>query len=239
MTEQERAGEHLKVIRTLMERATVYRGLSWQTALFGGALALILSTILFLREQGVVKNETEASHAFMSEWGWVVTWVIGLMVVLGFNALLISRKSKRDGGTFFSPGLRIAIRAAVPPMLIGGVLGIGRAFAAGGSAAEAAAIWVCCYGLALVSTSAFAPKSIPRLGWVFILAGILAYLFVWGEGARTLPGGAVAQRMESPLLESNLIMGLCFGLFHLGYGYLVMKTSRGEGEEEGEEQGAE
>lgn len=226
MTEQEKAGEHLKVIRSLMERATIYRALSWQTALFGGALALILATVLFLREQVVVKKEPEAEEALMSEWGWVVTWLIALVAVMIFNALLISRKSKKDGRPFFSPGLRLAIRAAMPPMLIGGVLGIGRAFAAHGSAAEAAAIWVCCYGLALVATMGFAPKSIPRLGWAFLLAGILAYGFVWGEGATT-------KRLESPLLESNLIMGVCFGVFHLVYGYVVMKAgAREEGRED-------
>jgi hypothetical protein len=235
MTEQERAGEQLKVIRTLMERATVYRALSWQTALFGGALAIILSTVLFLREQGVVKNETEASHAFMSEWGWVLTWVIALIVVLGFNALLIAKKSKKGGREFFSPGLKMVMRSIIPPMVIGGVLGIGRALSSEGSTAEAAAVWVCCYGLALAATAGIAPKSIPRLGWVFIIAGILVYAFVWGEGARPLPGGAMAQRLESPLLESNLIMGICFGLFHLIYGYIVMKANGGAAEEPDEE----
>ena len=228
MSQQEEAGEHLKVIRQLLERATIYRALSWQTALFGGALATILATVLFLREQLVVEKHPAAERAIMSDWGWVVTWLIALIVVMLFNTLLVSRQSRKDGRPFFSRGLRLALRATTPPMLIGGVLGIGRTLSANGSAAEGAAIWVCCYGLALLATTGIAPKSIPRLGWVFLVTGILAYGFVWGEGARPLPMGHSAQRLPSPFLESNLIMGCCFGLFHLAYGWIMMKISQRE-----------
>ena len=40
MTTQEEAVEQLRVIRSVMERATIFRALSGETALIGGAAAL-------------------------------------------------------------------------------------------------------------------------------------------------------------------------------------------------------
>ena len=37
------------------------------------------------------------------------------------------------------------------------------------------------------------------------------------------------------MLEANLIMGTCFGLFHLVYGVIVMRNSRREEESTGVE----
>ena len=41
--------------------------------------------------------------------------------------------------------------------------------------------------------------------------------------------------MESLMLEANLIMGFCFGFFHLVYGVIVMKVSKEEDGESGDE----
>ncbi len=225
MTEQERAAENLNVIRSLMERATVYRAISWPTALFGGILSLILSTLLYFREDRAIGGGEDAP-SLMSEEAWVVSWLVGLMITGMFNAILISRKSKRDKALFFSPGLKMALRALVPPMLAGGLMGVGHAFSNGGTAGGCAAIWVICYGLALLATIGFSPRSIRWLGWSLLLAGVMAYLFVWSDGAHPLPLLGAMDHLESPMLEANLIMGICFGGFHLIYGLVVMLLSR-------------
>ena len=46
MNEPARAEAHLRVIRSLMERATVYRAISTPTALVGCVLALGAATLL-------------------------------------------------------------------------------------------------------------------------------------------------------------------------------------------------
>ena len=225
MTEQERAAENLKVIRSLMERATVYRAISWPTALFGGILAVILSVLLYFREDVAIRGEA-TEVVLMSEVAWVFTWLVALVVTSSFNAVLIGRKAAREEGPFFSPGLKMALRLLVPPMLVGGVLGIGHVLSAPGTAAGAAAIWTMCYGIALLATVGIAPKSIRWLGWFFLAAGVAAYLFVWSDGAHPLPGVGAMDHMESPMLEANLIMGVCFGGFHLVYAVIVMRLSR-------------
>lgn len=221
MTEREQAADHLKVIRELMERATVYRTISWPTALVGGCLAVILSALIFLREQAAINDGTVGVRG-ITEGAWVICWMVALTLTGLFNAWLVSRKSKREGRIFFSPGLKTALRALVPPMLAGGVMGTGLTLS--GTAAIGASVWVICYGVALLATRGLAPKSIPRLGWAFLVAGLAAFLYSWSDSANPLPGVGAPERMESPMLEANLIMGICFGLFHLIYGVIVMKT---------------
>ena len=50
MPDHTEAEEHLRVIRTLMERATVYRAISAPTAFFGGSIAIALTAFIELRE---------------------------------------------------------------------------------------------------------------------------------------------------------------------------------------------
>ena len=225
MTEQERAAENLKVIRALMERATVYRAISWPTALFGGVLALILSSLLFFREKIAVTGGEDAP-TMMSEEAWVLCWLVAMLVTAVFNSVLIARKSSRDGSVFFSPGLKMALRALVPPMLVGGLLGIGHAFSTSGTAAGAAAVWTLCYGLALLATISIAPRSIRWLGWSFLVLGVASYAYVWSDGAHPLPLIGPVDHMESPMMEANLIMGAGFGGLHLVYGLIVMFLGR-------------
>jgi len=216
MTDREQAAEHLRVIRSLMQRATVYRAISWPTALFGGSLALALAVLLFFRERAAISGGgLEVDR--MSEAAWVVCWLVALAVTGSFNAVLIARKAQREEGRFFSPGLKMALRALIPPMVAGAVVGIPMAILS--TAAEAAAVWVVFYGLALLATAGFAPKSIPRLGWVCLVFGLAAFLYA--HGGFDLPGLGPPARTESPMLEANLIMGSAFGVFHLVYALLV------------------
>lgn len=225
MTDQERAAENLKVIRTLMERATVYRAISWPTALFGGVLALVLAALLYFREKLAIAGGEDAP-TLMPEVGWVACWLVAMVLTGVFNVVLIARKSAREGTVFLSPGLKMALRALVPPMLVGGLLGVGNALATAGTAAGTAAIWVLCYGLALLATISFAPRSIRWLGWSFLVFGVAAYAAVWSDGGHPLPLVGVVEPMESPMLEANLIMGVTFGGLHLVYGLIVMLLSR-------------
>ena len=235
MTEREQAADHLKVIRSLMERATVYRTISWPTSLMGGSLAVILAALIFLREQAAI-NEGTIGEKGISEEAWIICWMVALVLTVCFNAWLVSRKSRREGRPFFSPGLKMGLRALFPSMLAGGVIGVGLTLS--GTAAIGASVWVTCYGLALLATRGLAPVSMSRLGYAFLAAGLASFLYAWSDGANPLPGLGAPEHMESAMLEANLIMGICFGLFHLVYGLIVMRTSRveeagltGEGED--------
>jgi hypothetical protein len=207
---QSTALEHLRIIRTLMERAHIYRAVSAPAALIGGALSLAVAAIGFKLNMFTRDGET-ASNAFRSR-EFLFAWLGVLMVSGVANLLLLMRESGNKGQPALTDGLRMALRAIVPPLLTGGVLGVCLIWF-NEDVELAALVWILCYGLALQATVSFAPRGIIRLARAFLIAGqVLAIAWFWNGGL------GMFQRDEAP---ASLFMGATFGLFHLLYGIAV------------------
>lgn len=200
---QDTALDHLRVIRTLMERSSIYRAVSAPAALIGGLLSLGVAGY------GISQNilsKRFGNHEFIFAW-------LGVLVITTIiNLLLLMRESGSKGQPFITDGLRMALRAIVPPMLTGGVLG-GSMIWFGYDIALGAIVWILCYGLALQATVSFAPRSIIRLARAFLITGqVLAILFfVQNQSGMT-------KWKED---EASLTLGLTFGLYHIVYGIAV------------------
>ncbi len=192
----------------MMERAQVFRALSGETALVGGALAL--------------------AAAWMSEgrsgWAWVNFWLVGLLVVMLFNAWQLLRASTARGKPFWSGGLRLALRGALPSIIAGGFIGVlaGRSGVEGGEV-TGAMFWMLHYGLALLALREFAPRSMVWLGWAFVTFAILCFAGKTG----------LVPWLKDWIIPMNAshLMALSFGGFHLIYGALIVTTAR-RGDEE-------
>lgn len=173
-----------------MERATIYRAISAPTALVGGMLSIIASLVV--------------SHVDVGR--FVAGWLLVLLVTLAANTWFIHQKARSEGGKIFSSGLLLAIRAALPALLVAVVFTASLWFEIGGQTIIAlmAQIWTLFYGLALLSTAMFAPRSLIVLGWAFLLTSLVAQVFAdhWTPDS----GGSAA-----------LLMGLTFGVYHLIY----------------------
>lgn len=150
------AEEHLRVIRSLMEKATIYRAVSAPTALAGGVAAVIVAS-------PPMQHLFDGSHPITS---FHLRWLLALCVTLAINGLLIYREAQRRGDPLVSPGMRAAFRALLPPMLSGAIF-----FCAYGPELVPALLAIF-YGLALLATAHFAPRSILWLGWSFLIAGL-------------------------------------------------------------------
>ena len=200
MTTREEAAEQLRMIRSVMERATIFRALSGETALIGGAAAL--------------------AAAWLSEshrgWAWASWWLGGLALVLAFNIFQIYRMKLAHQRPFWSSGLRVALRGALPSLIAGGFLGL--LFVREGSDRPAACLWILHYGLALLAIREFAPKSMVWLGWAFVVFGVVSLAGV----TSVLDDLAVWMK---PVNGSQL-MAIAFGGFHLGYGGLIVTTGQ-------------
>lgn len=202
--------EHLRIIRTLMERAHIYRAVSAPAALIGGVLALVVA--VFGVKLNVFTGDGETiSNAFRRD-EFLFAW-LGVLLVSGIaNLLLLMRESRGKGQPVVTDGLRMALRAIVPPMLTGGVLGVCLIWF-NEEFELAALVWILCYGLALQATVSFAPRGIIRLARAFLIAGqVLTVLYFWNGGF------GMFQRSEAP---ASLFMGVTFGLFHVVYGIAV------------------
>lgn len=201
------AEEHLRVIRSLMEKATIYRAISAPTALVGGLASVLFGLTLFFRWRPLPlgREEAEFEQLFILGWGAVLA-ITGLA-----NTFLLWRDAKRRGDRFVSGGMKHALLAMLPAMFCGAGLTI---FALEARYTYALPpTWMLCYGVALLATRAFAPRSIQVLGWAFLAAGFAAIwqlrMFAWagffGDGGSHVPTAA------------NLAMVGTFGLFHLIY----------------------
>jgi hypothetical protein len=194
--EAEEAEENIRVIRSLMEKATVYRAISAPGALLGGVLSVITAAIgTFL--SGQPKYATDAFFLF--------PWLILLGITATANGFLLWRDAKKRGDAFISPGMKLVLSAMFPGMAAGGLC----LFAdCRGGLPVTASLWVLCYGISLLAAAPFAPGSIRRLGRLF-----------FGAGAALLVSGYFLEGWELaiPNVLAHLIMGSTFGLFHLVY----------------------
>lgn len=201
---QDTALDHLRVIRTLMERASIYRAVSAPAALVGGTLALGLAIF------GSLAQPAPGNAVFLG------TWIAVLILSTVVNLFLLTREVSGSIQPIFSEGLRMALRAIVPPMLTGGILGV--CLMLDGQRTTGALVWILCYGLALQATIGFAPPSIIRLARAFLIAG--QAISVW-----YFAGRRTGCRVDDQILAS-LLLGITFGGFHLVYGAAVyIKTA--------------
>jgi hypothetical protein len=182
------AEEHLRIIRSLMEKATIYRAVSAPTALAGGIAAVIV---------GAAPVQGFFDHHFPGL-SFHIRWLLALFVTLVINGLLILREARRRGDPLVSPGMRTAFRALLPPMLCGGV------FFGLLPATYVPAFLAIFYGLGLLATSHFAPRSIAWLGCGFLVAGLVAFIF------------NVTNRLPESLTP-DMTMLATFGGFHFIY----------------------
>jgi hypothetical protein len=189
------AEAHLRTIRSLMERATVYRAISAPTALVAAVLGI-----------GCGLVPASALPAGGAGWDFKLLWLGALVLTLAANAWFIRRSAHRRGDRFVSPGMRLAAHAVAPPALCGLLATVVL------EPARLPAVWMACYGLALLATAPFAPRAIVRLGWSFLLLGLAFVLDAPGEG-----------------LSPQWKMAGAFGGIHLAY---ALSTWRQETAEE-------
>ncbi len=211
MNERIAAEEHLRVIRSLMERATVYRAISAPTALVGGLSALAVSTWLLWRPADATPTRATVNLEFM------LAWFGALAVTVAANGLFLWQGARRDSRPFFSSGLRLALRSVVPSLFVAASLTF--FFRDGPAAPTALALsWICLYGLALLSTMNFAPRSLSVLGWCFVLTSVLWLLLL-------VYSPTPLEILRGPR-GSTLAMAVTFGFFHLIYAACTWSRGR-------------
>ncbi len=198
------AEENLRVIRSLMEKATVYRAISAPGALLGGVLGVATA----LLGAWLSRDPAYAGPGF-----FLVPWLLLLCVTAAANGFLLRRDARKRGDAFISPGMKLVLTAMFPGMAAGGLCLL---LDSRGGLAVTASLWVLCYGVSLLAAAPFAPGSIRWLGWVFFTTG--AGLLAAGAGlfaiGYSLPG---ASGRSYPALLPHVIMGATFGLFHVVY----------------------
>jgi hypothetical protein len=211
MSSQQDALDNLRVIRSLMEKAHIYRAISAPAALVGGVLATAVSLVGF--------SSLSAKESDITPDEFLFIWLGILAVTAALNVFLLSRDAKNRGQDFVSDGMRMALRAILPPLAVGGILGIGLIVHLQ-SLTLAALIWIVCYGLALLATASFSPRSLVCLGWTFVAAGLMLFWFWAAKGELHLANASTG--------PAFMAMGLTFGLLHIIYAVAVFISKKPE-----------
>src|SRR6185312_12845835 len=106
MNDRSTAEENLRVIRQLMERATVYRAVAAPSALLAGILSLFAAgAVYYNNEVRSILGRTVRPREF------AVLWVVVLVLAAIGNAYFLWREAQRDGRPFVSAGMKLALRA--------------------------------------------------------------------------------------------------------------------------------
>ena len=208
--EHSRAEEDLRVIRTLMERATTYRAISAPTALVGGVLSILSAAFIYL---GDAPGSPLGRAVGPREFAFI--WLDVLLLTVLANAFFVWREAKSSGRPFISSGMKLALRAIAPNLIVPLIFTIWflKIGYLGAVELELVVVWVVFYGLALLSTQLFAPRSLVVLGWICLLTGV------------TVP--VLANVFEGVASDvPNLVMGVTFGLYHVIYALFTWTGKR-------------
>ncbi len=199
------AAENLQVIRTLMERAALYRRALAPTTLLAGGL-------------GTLGALTGRQWAIGSGVQFCLHWFLVAALAVTGCLLLMRRQALQAGEPFWSPPTRRVVVALLPALVFGLTLGLGMILSPAGEddVLRVVFVWIGLYGGALHAAGFFMPRGIRLFGW----------LLIGGSSAGLL--GVVWLRPEEAGLElANAIMGVAFGLVHLAYGgYLLLTENR-------------
>jgi hypothetical protein len=202
MTDSDFAHSQLRAIRSLMERATIYRSLSAPTALVGGLLSFGGFVTAYYAKHH--------RHQPLSPQEFLLVWLVILALTLMANTIFLWRGSVLRREPFISPGMKCALTSLAPAFLASGVLtGLMHE-----RPMHLALLWITLYGMALLATQHFAPRSLVVLGGAFFVAGCVL-LPTW-KHFFVPPGSG-----EPSALVVSGLMAATFGGFHLAYAAAV------------------
>jgi hypothetical protein len=202
--EQQAAAENLQVIRTLMERAALYRRTLAPIMLYVGAVGCLAAL-------GGLALRIDGLRPFG---GW---WLAAALVAVAGAFVIARRQAVQDGEPFWSPPALRVTQALLPPLAAGLLFSLALvAFAPSDLRwcfVPANALF---YGCALHAAGFFMPRGMKLFGWLIIaLSGALLFF---------RPG----QLPTSGPRVDHAVMGVVFGLAHVAYGAYLYLTERRE-----------
>ncbi|HEY3863057.1 MAG TPA: hypothetical protein VGO59_14340 [Verrucomicrobiae bacterium] len=190
------AAQNLQVIRTLMERGSVYRR----------ALAPVMGAIGLT---GLAASGVAVGVKVQSGGAFAVYWMAVAIVCLTEALLLVRRQALKDAEPFWSPPTRRVVQALWPALFCGLAAGLVCLRIKPNSAWLLPPVWMGLYGCALHSAGFFMPRGFKLFGWAFIVAGC---------------GWALAA--PDSWMDASAAMGIFFGGAHAAYGLYLFFTEK-------------
>ncbi len=199
------AEANLATIRSLMERAAIYRRALGPVMTAAGGIGTLAAV-------GACFLEIPTAR------GFAIYWMATACLALAAAYFLVRRQAFKSSEPFWSPPTRRVTSAFLPGFFSGAMLG-GLLCMAN---PEDGVVAVCCfwmvlYGCAVHSAGFFMPRGMKLFGWVAVLGGFGLLIFYSGG-------------VDMPELEmGHYVMGGFFGVGHLLYGVYLFVTEAKRG----------
>jgi hypothetical protein len=196
------ASEHLQLIRTLMERSTLYRRALAPIMIASGFIGMLAAVLTcFIKVDGNRK--------------FSLYWLAVSVVAFVASFLLVRRQAIKESEPLWSLPTQRVTQALFPAFFLGFVGGIYNLLNEQPSTPWfLALVWVVAYGCALHAAGFFMQRGIKLFGWAFIVSGSLLLL--------ASPAWPQLRTAEA----AHCLMGVFFGVFHLGYGVYLYFTEK-------------
>lgn len=198
------AADNLQVIRTLMERAAIYRRALAPILLLAGVVGTAAAAVGLLWPIHTLR-------------AFILFWIAASLVPVA-GALLISRQQALHAHEpFWSPPARRVLSAMLPALCAGlAIAAAGFQSTEGTAGADllrnAVLGWILLFGCGLHAAGFFTLRGVRWLGWGFVLGGS----GLWVAG------------VPRTAHEAHVVMGFVFGLLNLGCGLYLRWSEKGE-----------
>lgn len=202
MQDQNWAGENLQVIRTLMERAALYRGALAPIMLWIGALGVLGGTA------GIaLRIQTMRTFGFY--------WLSVALIAVTGAFLLARRQALKNREPFWSPPTRRVAQGLLPSLVSGCCSGVTVSLCAGEEQLPLFFVLsTLFYACAVHAAGFFMPRGMKLFAWLIIGCSIVV----------TIVCVILNQPLSAPLW--HMAMGFIFGFLHLGYGIYLYLTEK-------------
>lgn len=155
----ERAEDNLQFIRTTMENASVFTGISGTGYVLTGITALLASWLAM--------TQTDPQY-------WLVVWMGELALATLVASVFTWIKMRTQGRLWQLSTIRKLLCAFLPAMFAGGVLTL--VMAREHLIDLLPGIWLMLYGVAVITAGAWSVRVLPVMGSMFMVLGVLALL---------------------------------------------------------------
>ena len=186
----DRAFDNLQFIRETMERSTHFTAVPGYGGMLMGATAL--GAAFF------ADNQTSPRD-------WLMVWLCEAILAFSIGILAMWQKSRLIKTSLTSAPARKFAKSFLPPLICGIVLTFGLWRSEFYEAMVA--VWLLCYGAAIVCGGAFSVRIVPVMGWFFIALGAVVFLL--------------------PKSFGDEAMAASFGALHIIFGFVIARKYGG------------
>lgn len=155
----ERAEENLRFIRSAMEKAGVFTGIS--------GIGCILVGVTALAAAWLAARQPDPQS-------WFSIWMVELVLAIGVALLFTFLKSRRQGKSLRQVTIRKLLAAFLPAMFVGALLTL--VLHQEQLISLLPGVWLSLYGAAVVTAGAWSVRVLPLMGMMFMVLGATALL---------------------------------------------------------------